>query len=127
MESYQPDIICITETWLCTDVLDNEISIPGYNTYRQDRNRHRGGILMYTRCELAVSVIPNMSPSLDEGFLILSFVSVFFIAHRVLIHLFLILFLSLWKNLIFLSFVTFYVSVILMINHIVFILSFAVF
>ena len=65
VESYQPDIICITETWLCTDVLDNEISIPGYNTYRQDRNRHGGGILMYTRCELAVSVIPNMSPSLE--------------------------------------------------------------
>ena len=136
VESNQPDIICITETWLCTDVLDNEISIPGYNTYRQDRNRHGGGTLMYIKCELVVIDIPNLSPSLE--FLP---VSISFLNFKFCVCAFYRLpssyssifetFLSLWKNSTFLSFVTFYVLVILMlilmIHHIIFILSFVVF
>ena len=32
-----PDIVCLVETWLCSDVLDN------YSTVRLDRNRHGWG------------------------------------------------------------------------------------
>ena len=41
------DIIVITETWLSSSITDSEISIPGYSTVRQDRNRHGGGVAVY--------------------------------------------------------------------------------
>ena len=37
-----PDVICIVESWLKSDILDSEISIPGYQVFRKDRNRHGG-------------------------------------------------------------------------------------
>ena len=47
VESSNPDIVCIVETWLC-DVIEDEIAILGYNVHHLDRNRHGGGIVMYT-------------------------------------------------------------------------------
>ena len=41
---HNPDIVCIVETWLCTDIMDHEIDIPAYTLVRLDRNRHGGGI-----------------------------------------------------------------------------------
>ena len=32
-------IICITETWLSANNPDSNVSIPGYNLFRQDRAR----------------------------------------------------------------------------------------
>ncbi len=64
-ESQKPDIICVTETWLCINIMDNEISIPGYNVHRLDRNRHGGGILMYTSEDIVVSVDPGLSSNLE--------------------------------------------------------------
>lgn len=65
VEAMQPDIVCITESWLCTDILDTEVRISGYSVHRLDRNRHGGGIIMYTRDDLVVTVIPNFSLSLE--------------------------------------------------------------
>ena len=31
-----PDIECLVETWLCGDVLNNEVCIPNYSIVRQD-------------------------------------------------------------------------------------------
>ena len=39
-----PDVVCLVETWLCSDILDTEISIPNYSIVRLDRNRHGGGV-----------------------------------------------------------------------------------
>ena len=48
----KPDVVCLVESWLCDDISDNEIKIPGYQLYRLDRNRHGGGVLMYAAyCE----------------------------------------------------------------------------
>ena len=44
---HHPDIICITESWLSADILNSEISIPGYVCFRGDRNRHGGGVIIY--------------------------------------------------------------------------------
>ena len=38
-----PDIVCIVESWLCSDISVSEISVPGYQIIRLDRNRHGGG------------------------------------------------------------------------------------
>ena len=42
-----PDVVCVTETWLDVDVDDCEIEIPGYLCCRLDRNRHGGGLITY--------------------------------------------------------------------------------
>ena len=65
-----PDIVCITETWLDNSISDNELTIPGYCIIRLDRNRHRGGVLMYIRCTLHPQVL-SLGPS-DLELLIVS-------------------------------------------------------
>ena len=49
VEAYNPDIVCIVESWLGDCIFDEEVAIPGYRTHRLDRNRHRGGIIVYVR------------------------------------------------------------------------------
>ena len=59
MEAHNPDMICIVETWLCPDVLDSEIALPGYQVYRKDRNRHGGGVLIYVRDNFVCNILPS--------------------------------------------------------------------
>ena len=42
-----PDIICISETWLSSDIFSCEISIPYYSLFRLDCCRHGGGVAIY--------------------------------------------------------------------------------
>ena len=65
VESNRPDVICIVESWLCNDITDNEIDIPGYNVHRLDRNRRGGGIVMYTNENLVVNAISNLPSNLE--------------------------------------------------------------
>ena len=59
----RPDLICIVETWLCSDISDNEIAIPDYTIHRLDRNRRGGGILVYTHYQVIAHVLPNYNPT----------------------------------------------------------------
>ena len=43
------DVLCINETWLDSDVGDDLVSIPGYNIFRRDRNRHGGGVCIFVK------------------------------------------------------------------------------
>ena len=47
--SYSPDIICVVESWLDSNITDLEISLQGYSVIRLDRCRHGGGVLMYIK------------------------------------------------------------------------------
>ena len=38
IKNYNPDVLCIAESWLYKDVLGVEIQMPGYVTLRQGRN-----------------------------------------------------------------------------------------
>ena len=58
-EDRNPDVICITETWLSQEISSEEISIPGYLLYRRDRNRHGSGVLMYITVTLQVKLLPQ--------------------------------------------------------------------
>ncbi|XP_043942712.1 60 kDa SS-A/Ro ribonucleoprotein [Protopterus annectens] len=40
---YKPDLAILTETWLRPEHHDNEITPPGYNIIRKDRQRKKGG------------------------------------------------------------------------------------
>ena len=71
---YSPDIICITETWLCSDIIDSEIFIDGYCLVRLDRDRHGGGIIMYVNSSLSFSILSQV-PELE--FLAISISSIF--------------------------------------------------
>ena len=50
------DVICITETWLNNNILDDEMSIEGYNLFRKDRDstekQRGGGVAIYIKNEL---------------------------------------------------------------------------
>ena len=53
-ETESPDVICIVETWLSSDVSDNELVISDYQILRRDRDCHGGGVMMYVHSSLAV-------------------------------------------------------------------------
>ena len=41
-----PDIVMLTETWLSSDIYDNEIIPNNYHIYRNDRSGRGGGNLV---------------------------------------------------------------------------------
>ena len=61
---HSPDCICIVETWLNGDILDNELCIEGYDI-RLDRNRHGGGVLIYVSSTFSHNVLYSGSPELE--------------------------------------------------------------
>ncbi len=63
-EDSNPDVICITESWLSGEICDNELSIVGYFLYRRDRDRHGGGVLLHTKKSIQVKSLPQ-SPDLE--------------------------------------------------------------
>ena len=65
VEVEKPDIICIVETWLLSEIEDNEVMIENYQIIRQDRNRHGGGVLMYINSCLSVRVLSSGANSLE--------------------------------------------------------------
>ena len=54
--------ICVVESWLSCDVSNLKISLNGYDIFRQDRDRHGGGIL---KSELCTSLICIQTASLE--------------------------------------------------------------
>ena len=55
-------VICITETWLSSDIQDQELFIPGYQLIRLDRNRHGGGAcpnVYYYSFTFKFSILPG--------------------------------------------------------------------
>ena len=54
----KPLVICIVESWLSHDISDDELNINGYQIHRLDRNRHGGGVLVYTHISLLYKYLP---------------------------------------------------------------------
>ena len=55
------EIVVITESWLCSQISDELIRIPGYATYRKDRsnNQRGGGLCTYISSRLDVIELGN--------------------------------------------------------------------
>ena len=51
------NIICIVKTWLSDEIDDSEIFIPEFQLFRNDRNRHGCGVLMYVSSMFYASVV----------------------------------------------------------------------
>ena len=62
---HSPDIICVSETWLCPEVLSSELFIPRYSLFRLDRSRHGGGVAIYAKSCLQPSVFQLPPHSLE--------------------------------------------------------------
>ena len=61
------DLITLSETFLGPIVRDDEISIPGYDLYRKDRNRHGGGVCMYIKSCIPHKLITDYDNPLHES------------------------------------------------------------
>ena len=61
-DATKPDIICIVETWLDNNILDNEPILSNYQLFRLDRNRHGGGIAIYVCTVLLCSILLQGGP-----------------------------------------------------------------
>ena len=62
IESVNPIIVGITESWLNCDVSDAEGSIPGYSLFRSDRiGGSGGGVALFMRDEVKVRVLSKSS------------------------------------------------------------------
>ena len=62
--NHELPFVALSETWLKSYISDAQISIPGYNVTRCDRvGRVGGGVLLYSRSELAISSVATY----DDG------------------------------------------------------------
>jgi hypothetical protein len=52
IDSYNPEIIIGTETWLNDSVHNSEIFPPNYNIYRRDRRDGFGGVLIAVKADI---------------------------------------------------------------------------
>ncbi len=46
IEIFEPDVICVTETWFKAE---SDVNINNYNIYRTDRKTHGGGVCIYVK------------------------------------------------------------------------------
>lgn len=61
------DLICLSETWLNSTILNTALEIDGYKLFRRDRyNQRGGGICVFVKSNLSVTVLNNFIPQLTE-------------------------------------------------------------
>lgn len=66
-DNYDP--FDISESWLDPSTTNNDLQIPGYVIFRQDRGPHKsgGGIIVYIRNSFQASSIDNLSTTTDAN------------------------------------------------------------
>lgn len=68
------DVLVVSESWLCDSVPDSDVQLIGYNIYRADRVGRGGGIAIYVKCCLNVSVSISTSVPKQYECLVLNLV-----------------------------------------------------
>ena len=67
---FKLDILALSETWLTTDISDDEINIPGYLIARKDRSNSSklrgGGVMFYVRENIHFTLRADLTPSDSE-------------------------------------------------------------
>ena len=60
------DIIGVSESHLSDQIPDSDVAVPNYNTFRRDRNRGGGGVMIYVHERFSCSRRPDLeSPDLE--------------------------------------------------------------
>ena len=68
------ELIALTETWINDEILDDEISIPGYQLFRKDRDTRNGGDAVFVKTDLLVTRRFDLeSPNIEGLWLEVSF------------------------------------------------------
>jgi len=49
------DVLAVTETFLGDEILDSELVSSDYTIFRRDRNRHGGGVMVYTKSSVSAT------------------------------------------------------------------------
>ena len=65
VEADNPDVIFIVESWLSSEIHDTEVAICSYQSYRLDRNRHGGGVIVYVCSCFVTTLVPAPSHGLE--------------------------------------------------------------
>lgn len=61
------DILCLNETKIDQEIGNSEIHIDGYNIYRKDRNRHGGGVAIYSKESLNTKILHrHLNPDIES-------------------------------------------------------------
>lgn len=55
------DIICISETWFDSNTTDSYVSLNGYNVFRNDRKGFAGGVVIYVKKELILTIFVDQT------------------------------------------------------------------
>jgi len=63
--SFSPSVICIVESWLDHTIADSEIFIQGYSTFRLDRSRHGGGVLIFVNNQFTCALLYKGTPDFE--------------------------------------------------------------
>ena len=66
LRKHKFDILCLNETKIDSTVSDTEVSVPGYKIFRQDRNCHGGGVLIFAAENLTTKKLPHVSKKSNE-------------------------------------------------------------
>jgi exonuclease III len=63
------DVICLTETWLHTNILDTELFCDDFSIFQLDRvNKRGGGVLIAVHSKLSAQILP-FNNSMDVEFI----------------------------------------------------------
>lgn len=60
VEKSNYDVIILTESWLRSEISDNQICLDNYNIARKDRPTRAGGIVIYIRSEYTFKIIDDI-------------------------------------------------------------------
>ncbi|XP_045477922.1 uncharacterized protein LOC123683069 [Harmonia axyridis] len=53
------DIVCVGETWLCSNITNDDLGIVGYSFVRRDRVGRGGGVGIFVKSHFAFKVVPS--------------------------------------------------------------------
>nr|CAI5837379.1 unnamed protein product [Callosobruchus analis] len=66
----KPFVVCLSETHITNDILDNEICIQNYSLVRcNSSSRHTGGVIIYVNNNCTFNILENVSDSLNYWYL----------------------------------------------------------
>lgn len=77
MMADKPDVLILTETWLCDGIVDAELGLRDYIIYRCDRNIHTseytrgGGVLIAVKSSFFSRLIDTSDSSVEQLFIVL--------------------------------------------------------
>ena len=64
-DKFKPHVLSLNETWLDDSFSDVELSLPGYQLMRRDRDRHGGGIAVYIADNLSLNRLDTPADNIE--------------------------------------------------------------